>query len=200
MIGFIRGKIDSLGKDYCLIEAGGIGYRVFMAGGELSQLTVDKEVKLYTYLAVREDALHLYGFLSIHTYNLFMQLITVSGIGPKVALGILSGTKVDQFYLAIQSRDLKYLTKLPGIGKKTAERLLLELKEKVGTLGGDDLPFTDSTTTNLGTNADDAIAALNALGYTNSEIIPVLQKMPDLETLSTEDIVKNALRLMAGRK
>ena len=200
MIGFIRWKIDYVGKDHCLIEAAGIGYRVFMAAGDLTQLKTGVETKVYTYLAVREDALLLYGFLTMNSYNLFMQLISVSGVGPKVALGILSGTKVDQFYLAVQSRDLKYLTKLPGIGKKTAERLLLELKEKVGTIDGGTLPFTDSTTTNLGTNADDAIAALNALGYTNSEIIPVMQKMPDLETLSTEDIVKKALKSMAGRK
>ena len=200
MIGFVRGRVDYLGKDHCLIEAGGIGYRIFMAVGDLAQLHIEQEVKVFTYLAVREDALLLYGFLTRASYNLFMQLISVSGVGPKVALGILSGTKVDQFYLAVQSRDLKYLTKLPGIGKKTAERLLLELKEKVGTLDGGPLPFADSTTTNLGSAADDAIAALNALGYTNSEIIPVLQKLPDLESLSTEDIVKKALKSMAGRK
>ena len=200
MIGFVRGRVDYLGKDHCLLEAGGIGYRIFMAAGDLAQLHTEEEAKVFTYLAVREDALLLYGFLTRQSYNLFMQLIGVSGIGPKVALGILSGSKVDQFYLAVQSRDLKYLTKLPGIGKKTAERLLLELKEKVGTLEGVTLSFEDSTSTKLGTNADDAIEALNALGYTNSEIIPVLQKMPELETLSTEAIVKQALKAMAGRK
>lgn len=200
MIGFVRGKIDYIAKDYCLVEANGVGYRIFMASGDLAPMHVGEEKKIYTYLAVREDAMLLYGFLTRPAYNLFMELITVTGIGPKGALGILSGTKIDQFYLAIQSRDVKYLTKLPGIGKKTAERMLLELKEKVGALEGTAISFSDSTTTTTGTGADEAIAALAALGYSNSEIIPVVQKMEGLENLSTQEIIKQALKLMARRK
>lgn len=200
MIGFVRGKVDCLGKDHCLLEAAGVGYRIFMAQGDLAQLKTEESVKVYTYLAVREDAMLLYGFLTRASYNLFMELISVSGIGPKVALGILSGTKVDQFYLAIQSRDLKYLTKLPGIGKKTAERMLLELKEKVTLAGEKDVAFTaegeDAPTTAVG----EAMAALTALGYTNSEIVPVLQKLQEPEAMSVEDIIKQVLKLMAGRK
>ena len=199
MIAFVKGKIEFLAVDYCIIDNNGLGYRVFMPAPQLSRLTLGQEVKAYTYMAVRDDAIHLYGFLSREYYQLFMQLITVSGIGPKVALGILAGAKVDEFYLAVQSRDLKFLTKLPGIGKKTAERMLLELKDKLGTLDGADLEFSDSTGTTTGTVLDEAIESLVALGYNNSEIIPTIKKIEGRESMSTEDVIRQALKLMAGR-
>lgn len=200
MIGFVKGKVDYIGQDYCLIDNNGIGYRVFMPTSHLAQVVNGQDVKAYTYTLVREDAINLYGFLHMDYYNLFLKLISVSGVGAKSALGILSSAKPDEFYLAIQSRDMKFLTKLPGIGKKTAERMLLELKEKVGTLEGSDLGFDNSTGTETGTNTDDAIAALTALGYSNSEIIPVLKKIPERDKLPSEEIIRQALKLMAGRK
>lgn len=201
MIAFVRGKIDYIGKNYCFVDTGTLGYRIFMAAGDLQALAIGKEVKMYTHLGVREDALTLYGFATREAYNLFMQLITVSGIGPKVALGILSGSKVDAFYMAIQSKDLKYLTKLPGIGKKTAERMLLELKEKIGTMAGVQEGFTDSTgTAATDTPMGEAIAALISLGYVNSEIVPILQKIEDKDTLTAEELIRRALKMMAGRK
>ena len=199
MIGFIKGNVDYLANDHCIVDNNGIGYRIFMPFGQLSLLKVGQEVKAFTYLAVRDDALLLYGFLTRDYYNLFLQLISVSGVGPKVALGMLSAAKPDEFYLAIQSRDLKFLTKLPGIGKKTAERLLLELKDKIGSTDGDDLDFVDSTGTLTGTVVDDAMAALVTLGYTNSEIIPVIKQIQDRDTMKSEEIIRQALKLMARR-
>ena len=199
MIGFIKGNVDYLANDHCIVDNNGIGYRIFMPFGQLSLLKVGQEVKAFTYLAVREDALLLYGFLTRDYYSLFLQLISVSGVGPKVALGMLSAAKPDEFYLAIQSRDLKFLTKLPGIGKKTAERLLLELKDKIGSTDGDDLDFVDSTGTLTGTVVDDAMAALVTLGYTNSEIIPVIKQIQDRDTMKSEEIIRQALKLMARR-
>ncbi len=199
MIGFIKGNVDYLANDHCIVDNNGIGYRIFMPFGQLSLLKVGQEVKAFTYLAVRDDALLLYGFLTRDYYNLFLQLISVSGVGPKVALGMLSAAKPDEFYLAIQSRDLKFLTKLPGIGKKTAERLLLELKDKIGSTDGDDLDFVDSTGTLTGTVVDDAMAALVALGYTNSEIIPVIKQIQNRDTMKSEEIIRQALKLMARR-
>jgi holliday junction DNA helicase RuvA len=199
MIGFIKGNVDYLGNDHCIVDNNGIGYRIFMPFGQLALLKVGQEVKAFTYLAVRDDALLLYGFLTRDYYSLFLQLISVSGIGPKVALGMLSAAKPDEFYLAIQSRDLKFLTKLPGIGKKTAERLLLELKDKIGGTDGDDLDFVDSTGTLTGTVVDDAMAALVTLGYTNSEIIPVIKQIQDRDTMKSEEIIRQALKLMARR-
>ena len=126
MIGSLKGSVESLGIDNCIIEtAGGVGYRVFMPAAQLAQLTQGAAVRLHIHTAVREDAIVLYGFLSREYYDLFELLLTISGVGPKMALGILSSVKPDAFYLAVQSRDIKVLTKLPGIGKKTLSKHLL---------------------------------------------------------------------------
>ncbi|ADB47887.1 Holliday junction branch migration protein RuvA [Acidaminococcus fermentans DSM 20731] len=203
MIGFITGRVDHIGTNFCLVDTQGVGYRIFLNTGDLSRIQVDQKVKIYTYLSVREDALQLFGFLSYDAYSLFTQLITVSGIGPKVAQGILSAAKVDAFYLAVKSRDLKFLTKLPGIGKKTAERLLLELKdmtgpeglEEEGTAGGFDGDVPEDDTTTLGAVAE----GLSYLGYTQGEIAQVLKKLKVTADSRAEDLLKEALRLLARR-
>lgn len=203
MIGFITGRVDHIGTNFCLVDTQGVGYRIFLNTGDLSRIQVDQKVKIYTYLSVREDALQLFGFLSYDAYSLFTQLITVSGIGPKVAQGILSAAKVDAFYLAVKNRDLKFLTKLPGIGKKTAERLLLELKdmtgpeglEEEGTAEGFDGEFPEDDTTTLGAVAE----GLSYLGYTQGEIAQVLKKLKITADSRAEDLLKEALRLLARR-
>lgn len=202
MIGSIKGKVAYLANEYCLLETNsGVGYRVFMPAAHLGELTVGAETRVHTYMAVREDAILLFGFLTQDYYNLFLMLLSVSGVGPKVALGILSAVKPDAFYLAVQSRDLKVLTKLPGIGKKTAERLLLELKDKVGGIGGDDdSSFADVATFSGGSAVNEAIEALCALGYSNSEIMPALKQIPNQAELTSEAIISQALKLFAGRK
>lgn len=202
MIGSIKGKIAGLASEYCLIETpGGVGYRVFMPSANLAALSMGSEVRVHTYTAVREDAILLFGFLQQQYYDLFVMLIGVSGVGPKVALGILSAVKPDDFYMAVQNRDMKALTKLPGIGKKTAERLLLELKDKIS--GGDDIIDTvfypqggDVPQNAVG----EAIEALQALGYTNSEIVPALKSVDGYEAMPCEEIIKLVLKVFAGRK
>ncbi|WP_288310586.1 Holliday junction branch migration protein RuvA [uncultured Acidaminococcus sp.] len=203
MIGFITGRVDHIGTNFCLVDTQGVGYRIFLNTGDLSRIQVDQKVKIYTYLSVREDALQLFGFLSYDAYSLFTQLITVSGIGPKVAQGILSAAKVDAFYLAVKNRDLKFLTKLPGIGKKTAERLLLELKDMTGPEGLEeegtgeefDREFPEDDTTTLGAVAE----GLSYLGYTQGEIAQVLKKLKITADSRAEDLLKEALRLLARR-
>lgn len=201
MIGSIKGKVAELANEYCLIETpGGVGYRVFMPSANLAALSLGSEVRVHTYTSVREDAILLFGFLQKQYYDLFVLLIAVSGVGPKVALGILSAVKPDDFYMAVQNRDMKALTKLPGIGKKTAERLLLELKDKIS--GGSDVidavfyPQSDVPQNAVG----EAIEALQALGYSNSEIVPALKTVPGYEAMSCEDIIKQVLKVFAGRK
>lgn len=202
MIGSIKGKIAGLASEYCLIETpGGVGYRVFMPSANLAALSMGSEVRVHTYTAVRDDAILLFGFLQQQYYDLFVMLIGVSGVGPKVALGILSAVKPDDFYMAVQNRDMKALTKLPGIGKKTAERLLLELKDKIS--GGDDIIDTvfypqggDVPQNAVG----EAIEALQALGYTNSEIVPALKSVDGYEAMPCEEIIKHVLKVFAGRK
>lgn len=204
MIGFITGRIDHMGTNFILVDTSGVGYRIFMNTGDLARLQVDQKVKVYTYLSVREDALQLFGFLSYDAYSLFTQLITVSGIGPKMAQGILSASKVDSFYLAVKNRDVKFLTKLPGIGKKTAERLLLELKDMVAPEGlqdedGNEVSFNendlDDDTTTLGAVAE----GLASLGFRRDEIDAVLKRLPMKPESTVEQLLDEALKMLYRR-
>mgnify|MGYP002622900328 FL=1 len=203
MIGSVKGIVAFQAAEYCLIEtAGGVGYRVFMPVSQLRTLASGQTVRVLTYTAVREDAIQLYGFLTQQYYDLFTLLLSVSGVGPKGALGILGAARPEEFYLAVQSRDLKMLTKLPGIGKKTAERMVLELKDKIGTLEGaeNDREFTEAVRGNSGSETvNEAMAALAALGYSNSEILPVLRKIPDYTTLKRDELIRKALQLFAKK-
>ncbi len=200
MIGYIAGKITLVSSDYCFVEAYGIGYRVFMSSSGISRLERGQETKLFTYTNVREDAILLFGFLNYEEYELFIKLISVSGVGPKVALGLLSATTPDVFRLAVINQDLKMLTKLPGVGKKTAERLLLELRDKLGFPGDAPAPVSMGVAVLPagGGARDEAVQALLALGYDSSEIMPALKKLPDGDMAAAE-IIKHVLKGFAGR-
>lgn len=200
MIGSLKGTVAQLEAEYCIVDtAGGVGYRVFMPSAHLAQLVLGKEVRINVHTAVREDAILLYGFLSREYYDLFEILLTVSGVGPKMALGILSAIKPDAFYTAVSNKDIKMLVKLPGVGKKTAERMLLELKDKVsGSSESDDVVQEIAEAGGSGAVAE-AIEALVSLGYSNSEIMPVLKEIPDCANLSGEAILRQALKLFARR-
>ena len=194
MIGFLRGQVVALKTDYCLLDVKGVGYRVFVAGSTRNKLRLKEEAQLFTYMNVYQDGITLYGFASEDEYDVFQLLIGVSGIGPKVALGILSSITVDGLCKAIQNKQATVLTKLPGIGKKSAERLILELKDKVGfaTSVAEEILSLDME----GPVGDDIIseaqAALMALGYSQAEIAPVLKKATKCKT--TEEIIKLALK------
>ncbi|MBE6075160.1 MAG: Holliday junction branch migration protein RuvA [Selenomonas ruminantium] len=194
MIGFLRGQVAALKADYCLLDVNGVGYRVFVAGSTRNKLRLKEETQLFTYMNVYQDGITLYGFASEDEYDIFQLLIGVSGIGPKVALGILSSITVDGLCKAIQNKQATVLTKLPGIGKKSAERLILELKDKVGFATSDveEILSLDME----GPVGDDIIseaqAALMALGYSQAEIAPVLKKATKCKT--TEEIIKLALK------
>lgn len=150
------------------------------------------EASLFTYTSVREDAIVLYGFATEEEYDLFLQLIGVSGIGPKVALGILSAITVESLCRAIQNKQASVLTKLPGIGKKSAERLILELKDKVAFRdSGEEELLTIENEAEIGDDAvAEAMAALQSLGYTQAEIAPVIRKTAKYKT--TEAIIKES--------
>lgn len=197
MIGYVRGRVTALFKDSCFLEAGGIGYRIFISDKTRQQLQTGEEAKLLTYMAVREDAILLYGFLGQEEHDLFLILLSVSKIGPKVAMGILSSMTPSAFVGAVKTGNVTALTKLPGIGKKTAERLLVELKDKVGAFVSEEEPVN----TEPETPADDgitrgAIKALMALGYETGEIMPVLKKLSGSYD-SVSKLVSAALREFA---
>ncbi|WP_196594336.1 Holliday junction branch migration protein RuvA [Pectinatus sottacetonis] len=194
MIGYLHGKVTRLFADSCFIDVNGIGYRVLIASSTRSQLQLDQELTMYTYLNVREDALQLYGFSTQAQYDVFSSLVSVSGIGPKAALNILSVMTTEKIIWAIQNKQASLLTAAPGIGKKTAERITLELNDKLGSIVNDHTAFENEPVTNQ-TSPDiwtDAKQALTSLGYTSQEITAVLKKAHHLK--STEEIIKFALK------
>ena len=196
MIGFLRGKVAFLLADDCLLDVGGVGYRVTVSGMTRSKLRQGEQAMLFTYLSVREDALQLYGFATQEEYDVFLQLIGVSGIGPKVALGILSSTTVSGLCSAIANKQASLLTKLPGIGKKSAERLILELKDKLAFVGTGDGEEAFVEAAPLGDRIlDEAAAALASLGYTPAETAPVLKQLGTCQT--TEDAIRLALKKLS---
>ena len=199
MIGYLHGKITYLMVDYCLLDVQGVGYRVFIANSTRAKLKLQQEATLFTYLNVRDDAMLLYGFYSQEEYDLFHKLISVAGIGPKVALGILSAITVDNLCRAIQQKQIGILTKLPGIGKKSAERLILELKDKVQSVADVEDFLVVQGEAEVGDDMiSEALQALMALGYTQAEIMPILKKSVKCE--SVEAIIKFALKEFAGKR
>ena len=199
MIGFLRGFVDSVDLNQCFLDVQGVGYQVGITYRTGATLHVGTEVKLYTHLAVREDDMSLYGFSTPTELASFKVLIGVSGIGAKVAMGILSDIQVDELALAIVQKDLARLTKISGIGKKTAERMLLELKDKMDTGEGIDLSLSSESFGVMEDLASPVIEVLRSLGYQTQEIMKVLGKV-DIQGLSESDAVKLVLKeLSKGR-
>lgn len=199
MIGYLEGKITHLMADSCFINVGGVGYRVYIAAATRSRLVVNETAMLFTYLNVREDALVLYGFYSKNEYDVFMQLISVSGIGPKVALGMMSAITAENLCRAICEKNTALLVKLPGIGKKSAERLVLELHDKLGF--ADDEPLEALITEPQAKSGDiieETTLALLSLGYAQAEFMPYLKKLGKVK--SSEEAIKKILQEFARRQ
>lgn len=197
MIAILRGTLAYKSSDHVIIDVGGVGYRLFIPLSTFYSLPEKGEVSLFTHTHVREDALLLYGFLSQEEKDLFGILISISGIGPKLAVNILSHIPAKDLKRAIAAGDIKRLSSLPGIGKKTAERLVLELKDKVGPV--DNLPDADDAmTSNLpaGDLVNDVISALVNLGYKENQARKVLEAMELAPELTMEEALKGALKVL----
>lgn len=191
MISMIRGLIDELGANYAVVDVGGIGYKVFLTADTIHGLKKGAEVKLSTYNVVREDANDLYGFTKKNEKDFFTLLIGVSGIGPKSALNILSLVSADTLAGAIRTGSTAHMVKVSGIGRKTAEKIVLELKDKLGGVAASDSgEFSAEMSSDL-----DAIAALQALGYEADESREALKKI-DKEISDTGKKVKAALKML----
>ena len=195
MIGYLKGKILSLTEDAVLIEVGGVGYEVLCSSSALSSLSGKREGELYTYLQVREDGVNLFGFSSTEEKNMFLKLITVSGVGPKLGMAVLSGMDINSLALAIASSDLKRLSAVKGLGKKTAERIILELREKVAAGRA---PETEGSPVYppAGQSDEDAVVALMTLGFSRAESVRAIGRAKSSGASSLEDIVREALRGM----
>ena len=188
MIASLEGKLESLGGDWAVVNVGGIGFQVFMSTATLSGLgAIGGDVKLYTHLHLREDNITLYGFASSGELELFKTLINVSGLGPRMALAMLSAMDTEQLVMAIASGNAELLTGIPGIGRKMASRLVLELKDKIGA-GLVSTPMAELAQENA-----DVLAALTALGYSASEATRALASLPRDQKLNLEDKVRLAL-------
>ena len=198
MFYYVKGLVAHTAPFLAVIDCGGVGYACRTTNNTLSRLQKGKEAKLYTYLNVREDAMELYGFATENELNCFRMLIGVSGVGPKAALSILSATTPEGLAMSIITGDEKSLTAAQGIGKKIAQRIILELKDKLAkgqlpTNGGE--AFAGGITVIPENKASEASAALAVLGYSQSEINMALKGI-DLEALSLEDVIKQALKKM----
>lgn len=200
MIAFIKGVLDTVSEDRIVVDHQGIGFEILVPGSVAQMLPqVGNIVKIYTYTYVREDVLQLYGFLTRDSMDMFKLLITVNGIGPKGALGILSVMDVDTLRLAIISDDAKSIAKAPGIGAKTASKLVLELKDKChledileGSLSGTEPVAAMDGAGNEVRN--DAIQALVALGYSATEATAAVRKIEMTADMTVEEVLKQSLK------
>lgn len=203
MYSYIKGELSEIvAENHIVVENGGIGYNIYIPGQVLSLLPgVGEEVKIYTYLCVREDAFILYGFLTRDDLNVFKLLIGVSGIGPKGALAILSVMSTDDLRFAVLSDDAKAIAKAPGVGNKTAQRLIIELKDKLSLEDAFEqkLSHTQEAVSGNGLKGirNEAVEALVSLGYSSTEALKVLRDIEITEDSSVEDILKMALKQMA---
>ena len=193
MIAYIKGKLEVKTKDYIVVDVMGIGYKIFMSDTSISGLEKGKEVKIYTYMKVSENDMSLYGFLNNEDLVTFELSITVGGIGAKSAISILSNITPSKFALAVISSDINTLKKLPGIGAKTAQRIILELKDKMKTDNAIEEDVTVKTAIKLDNKANDAAEALCVLGYARKDVETVLEKI-DTQNLTVEDIIKQGLK------
>lgn len=200
MISFVKGPVAEIFEDTVVIECGNIGYEIHVPVSVLQKLPgVGREAKLYTYFQVREDAMCLYGFLNRQDLQIFKQLISVNGIGPKGALGVLSALSPDDLRRAIVSGDAKAISKAPGVGAKTAQRIILDLKDKID-LKEFLLPVLteeESTGSIAGGVAGEAIEALTALGYSSVEAGRAVKKVEVTESMTAEDVLKASLKYLA---
>ncbi len=200
MIYSVRGKIIHKGTDIAVIECGGVGYACRTTLATLSQIgRTGEEAMLYTYLHVREDNVELFGFATEQELNCFKMLITVSGVGPKAGLAILSDTNPERFALTVATGDYKAFTKTKGVGQKLAQRVVLELKDKItkeqlAAGGSADVDFSAVTE---GSNTSEAISALVVLGYSQTEAASAVAGLDT--SLPVEELIRLSLKKMASR-
>lgn len=193
MIAYLKGNIIHCTLESAIIEVNGVGYEVVLSGSAHASLSGRKTGEVFTYLQVREDGVSLFGFSSIEEKNLFLQLISVSGIGPKMGIGILSQLSPTDVVTAIATGNIKKLSSVKGLGKKTAERLVLELKEKMGSIA---TTSQDDTVELIEAGDDDAVAALMTLGFTRAEATVGVKKAKATGATTVEEIIMVALRSM----
>ena len=197
MYEYLTGVVTFINPYYLVIETNGIGYQIALGNPYRYSSKLNKEIKLYVHQVIREDAHLLYGFDSLEEKQLFLRLVSVSGIGPKSALAIMASDDHSGLIQAVETGDVTYLTKFPGVGKKTAQQMILDLKGKSGELSID-TPFNlfDESTAQDATALSEAMEALSALGYSDKEVKRVEKQLKEVENLTTDEYLRQALKLM----
>ena len=202
MITYLFGEIVSVSEKRLVLDVGHVGFQISITGRDAQNMPrVGEQVRIHTYMSVREDGISLFGFLSEDDLNMYKMLINVSGIGPKGGLGILSAMTADEIRLAVLSSDAKTIAKSPGIGLKTAQKLILELKDRLNfedVLNPKDTGDVPSVSSLLRQEMDDAAAALTALGYSASDSLRAARKAATSEEMSTQEIIRRALAYLSG--
>ena len=200
MLAYIKGTLEIKMTDYVVIDVGGLGYKVYMSAIGMEKLgNIGDKVKVYTYYRVREDDISIFGFNTNEELRMFELILSVSGVGAKTALTIIAVTEPSEFAIAVISDDVSYLTKIPGIGAKSAQRIILELKDKMKKENS----ITKTKNLKLkeagvdSSKVDEAISALQVLGYNKKEIEKVFMKL-DKKDLSTEDLIRKGLGMLAN--
>lgn len=203
MIAFLKGKIEELEEMKAIVDVNGVGYGIFITGRDADTLSGNREpVKLHTYLQVREDAMQLYGFLKKDDLHVFQLLLGVNGIGPKAALGILSALSANDIRFAVLAGDAKAISRAPGVGAKSAQKIILELKDKFDLQETFDSSLAGTENETMVTAGDrqmqdEAVQALVALGYPAGESLKAVRSVQQTGDMTTEDLLKAALRNMS---
>ncbi|OJG63074.1 Holliday junction DNA helicase RuvA [Enterococcus mundtii] len=197
MYEYLRGMVTFISPYYIVVETQGVGYQIALGNPYRYSSKLDKEVKIYVHQVIREDAHLLYGFDSLEEKQLFLRLVSVSGIGPKSALAIMASDDHSGLIQAVETGDVTYLTKFPGVGKKTAQQMILDLKGKFGELSID-TPFSlfDEATVQDASALSEAMEALAALGYSEREIKRVEKQLKEIDNQTTDEYLRQALKLM----
>lgn len=201
MYSYIKGELVEIMDDIIVVEAGQIGYNIHIPASMIDNFTgTGQDVKIYTYLQVKEDDMQLYGFLTRDDLNIFKLLLGVNGIGPKGALAVLSVMTPDDLRFAVLGEDAKAIAKAPGIGTKTAQRVILELKDKLSledAFEAKTAHVAEANTNSLSSVKNEAIQALVALGYSSSEALKAINGVEFTENITVEEVLKEALKQMA---
>ncbi len=200
MIAYLRGKVLTTTLETAILDVNGVGYEVYCSGGAFRKLIVGQMAELHTYLQVKEDGMTLFGFESVREKEMFLKLISVPNVGPKMGIAVFGALSVDEFATAIATADVKRLSTVKGLGKKTAEKIVLDLHGKISaaeilSANGDDLSAPATTTTaKLSAADEEAVSALMGLGFTRTESVNAVKKARDLGATTVEEVIMKALQ------
>lgn len=196
MIGYLKGELLSADDGVALIEVNGVGYEVNCSGAAYRELVENRGGEVYTHTAVKEDGISLYGFCSQEEKKIFLKLISVSGVGPKMGITVLSSLNAKDLTVKIATGDVKGLSEVKGLGKKTAERIILELRDKIGSIDGDGVSDSGFDVVISDEEQDDAVIALMGLGFTRAESVQAVRKAKAAGATNIQQTISYALKSM----